>query len=328
MTTVNAPFAWVGANGMITDYGLAKVVLAGLGFERMVNRFNPMTDGIVVPWGDLAGTKSNTLGIPNWTGTGFAAGMAAASSESSDTSLSTATTGQDTISVARQELAFGQTFTGLVLGGGANPLDWPMLAESMVDATIRRIRALADTAGASISSAIGDGTRDNNYDDLVNLSIAFRETSGFSLANGRPKVVLHPEQLSGIDRAIRAEPGLQSPDVHSDRLAARDNAGYAGTVLNMDLYTNDTVTASSGVWQGYAVQTGAIGLAVANPAGLGDLPPAGAIELFQVPALGLSVWIKVDPGTTTIKVYAFALLGVALGAATVRPQYRLIGIND
>jgi hypothetical protein len=328
MTSVSGPAIFNDANGMITDFGLAKIVLGDLAMARLVNRFNPLTDGIVVPYGDLAGMKTATLGIPNWTGTGFGATMAAASSETSDTSLSSFTTGQDTIGVARQELAYGQSFDTLVLGGGRGPLDWPALAESMVDSTIKRFRTLGDTAGATISGSVGSASRDNNYDDVIALSVAFRETSGFSLEFGAPKCVLHSEQMSGINAAIRAEPGLQMPEVHADRFAARDNAGFQGTLCGIDFYQNNSVVDSSSVWQGYAGQTGFLGIAVGNPAALSELPPAGAQHLYDVPALGLSVWIQVSPGTATVKVYAYALLGLALMSSTVRPSFRLIGINN
>jgi hypothetical protein len=328
MTTVSAPFAFVASGSdLITDMGLAKVVMADMAIERAVAKWNVLNDGVVAPWGDLAGRQSNVLAVPNYTGLGYAASMAAASSESASTSLSSATTAQDSVTVARQELAFGETWTARILGG-QTALSMERVVITFVDATLKRILSLACTNGASISTAIGATGRDTNYDDVIALSVAFREAAGFDLGLGMPKVTIHPEQLTGIQAAMRSEAGLQFPDVHESRLAVKNNAGFAGTMLGMDWYQSNSVTASSGVWQGFAGQTGFIGLGVGSASGLNLPSGAGAIEVLNVPELGLSVWMQVNPASTTVNLYAYALLGTALASSTVRPQFRLIGIND
>ena len=290
--------------------------------EALVERLDPMSLGLIVGEGDLAGTGSDTLTLTRIQGFGWHEEFTAMGSETQQIPLTGWTADNDTVTIGRYGLAKSETFQRRILARDQIAF-LERLIERVPDSLARTIMTQLTTAFQSVSGSSGTSGAAYTFDDELDLLAFFRETEGA----GNIITVRHAETYTDLYESMRNEPAYQTAEVMNGLMALREGDGAAAVnMFGMRNHSSFRVTQSGGDHIGCAYQAGAFAHVLASTASLAGLLP-GNLEMVM-PAVGLYITREVEGGQANARFDANAWFGIGQRDAEVAPARQILSVDD
>lgn len=280
---------------------------------ELAENFDVTMNGLVVMLGDLSGSGSDTGRLRRATGFGWSTTFSDMATETDPIVATAIQAAYDSITIGRVGLAFEESFTRAVLAD--DPISVEYLAQSFLSSYLATVRSKLAAQVASFSTNVADATATLDVDDWIALRNAFENTTGFA---GMANALLKPRQVGYLRSSIRAETGLQFPEPHEAYQRLQVNNGLRMSYLGIDIYASGDITTSSGDDFGGAWVPGAVGMAVGDASGIGDISDANG---QVVPGWGIVITRKTDGQSATKRVDGNALLGLTTISPNVAPQF-------
>lgn len=291
--------------------------------ERLVESFEATGEGLVVGWGDLAGTGTDTLRITHWTGLGYAEEFQAMAAENDEPTATGFEADNDTASLARYALAKDQTYQSAILAGPVEQAIFGLdkLAVQIPRSLSATIRSLLGAQVGTFSDSIGDTGVAWTMDHELQMVASFRETDGYDpRVHGLPVALRAPAQLTQLRDSVRNEPAFQDPAIMQAINSLGGEAGGGFSFLGIRNIGSGAVGTSGGDYLGGAYLPGAVGIVVASGRRAPVQDPASTIYLDE---WGLIIEHRSRPGPATATFTANAWVGMAKRSALVFPQKRI-----
>lgn len=308
-----------------TDLGYSYVFAEDDISEEITEKLNVLEMGLVSAVGEFAGSGSDTIRIERYGGIGYAERMTAMSGEDDPIVPTGHTTDVDTLTVARHGLAKSETWQAQILNRPGTPgLD--LFVMKVVESWLSTLRYKMCVTGATISASVGTTGTAWTYDDEIELIQAFNETEGIETLVDQIYSVRHPEQLSDLANSLRNEPGFQTPEAQAAIQGLKRSAEGFAEFLGLRNFRSHDVQASGGDHVGMAYVGGAIVWGAPSTAAVRLRERNGL--LLNVADFGLVATEEIKGSTGTGRLDVNAWLGTALVDPSLRPQFKLLSVND
>jgi hypothetical protein len=255
----------------LTDLRLSAILHAEI-TAMLADRHSLWGHDSIINFGDISGTGSTVLEVPQvkWGGDSMAA-----VAEGSSTTGVALTDASPSITIARQSLQ--RNISDLAVLTDSVGVTVPALAADMVGAAAARFQDMVCALLGSFTNNVGTSGNPLTVAQFLEASFKLTQNS----VNGPYTAVLYPNQVTDFLSSLRSETGPIANWVGATQeIMAIKGQGYQGSFIGIDVYASSKViTANGGADSAGAVWgRGALGMAEGSPSALshGDIQyPAG-----------------------------------------------------
>lgn len=317
-TTLTLP---VSHSQLETPVGFAYIFAAESIRFKLTERMSMLDSGVVRLVGDYSGSGSDTIRVTHVDGVGYAASLAALSSETDTPPELAPVVGYSTVTGGWYGAQHSETYGAAMLSRAdvAAALSVEAVSAMMPETWISTFRTSVCVTGATISTAIGSAAAYLSTDDVIDFVNAYNEQDGVEMP---PIVTWHPKQWSQLGDSARSEPAFQNSVSDFGSLLGARASRRIDNVLGLGFAANlsSDVTTAGGAYQGFGIQQGGIGYAVARTSPINSSNPSVYVDQY-----GLIIeQVGTAAGQGQRKAFARAFFGVGLGDSGVFFQRRII----
>lgn len=200
-----------------------------------------------------------------------------------------------TMSVGLYDLVFG-TSDELrrrdPIGPGESPYQLDRLASRILRSANYTVTSAICALATSATTTVGTTGTPPVWDMISEAAGAIMIASKGSASS--VVVVLHPSQWELIRRDLEASTGVRAERREFDRLQDPAATGYQGTIGNIEIWTCDRVSVSTGDYSGLMWAAGGIGAAIVPP----GTPSADQTVAFDSPLVRVTEAYNPDDKST------------------------------
>lgn len=291
---------------------------------ELAESIDPISAGLVLGVGDLAGSGSDTLRDVRFSNVGWDEQMQEMATETGPIPETGWDADYTSLTIGRYGLSKSDSYASKIL---ARPQDLDPISQMGVLAArsaLRTIRVITCEAASGFSSGVGTTGQVLTVDDWLELVALFKETVGWGGVTQKPIGLIAPEQGTNLRNSLRNEPAMASSAAEFLRTQSLTLGSAAQDLMGIDVVESSDVVTSSGDRVGGAYVPGALGLVVASTRSVQSAVPSMA---FYIEQLGLIGEMSTNGNIASRRVDVNAWFGVTARSSTIFPQFKITSVN-